>query len=65
VSALHFNENAKRDVRKTKHGVEQYSVSYPKGRKGEPVVKDIKKLSRRLVSNGNKKHWSCGKVPAS
>jgi receptor-type tyrosine-protein phosphatase zeta len=42
VSALHFNENAKRDVRKTKHGVEQYSVSYPKGRKGEPVVKDVK-----------------------
>lgn len=42
VSALHFNENAKRDVKKTKHGVEQYSVSYPKGRKGEPVVKDVK-----------------------
>jgi receptor-type tyrosine-protein phosphatase zeta len=42
VSALHFNENAKREVRKTKHGVEQYSVCYPKGRKGEPVVKDVK-----------------------
>ncbi|XP_052212037.1 uncharacterized protein LOC127831089 [Dreissena polymorpha] len=42
VSALHFNENTNREVRKTRSGLEQFSVYYRRGSKGEPVVKEVK-----------------------
>lgn len=39
---MHFNENSRREQSKTREGVGQYSVSFPKARKGEPVIKEVK-----------------------
>lgn len=42
LAALHFNENVARPQSRTKEGEQQYCVSYPKGRKGEGVAKEVK-----------------------
>jgi hypothetical protein len=42
LAALHFNENSRRSQATTKKGEAMHSVSYPKGRKGDGVVKVIK-----------------------
>ena len=46
IAVLHFNENCDNAVRKIKHGAnsgqEQWQVSYPKHKQGEPVAKQVK-----------------------
>ncbi|XP_062591608.1 uncharacterized protein LOC134253115 isoform X1 [Saccostrea cucullata] len=42
LAALHFNENVSRPQSRTREGEKQYSVSYPKGRHGEGVAKEVK-----------------------
>lgn len=42
LAALHFNENSSRQQSMTKDGNKQYAVSYPKGRGGEGVAKEVK-----------------------
>jgi hypothetical protein len=42
LAALHFNENVTRPQRTTKEGEKQFSVSFPKGRGGEGVAKEVK-----------------------
>ena len=42
ISALHFNENSNRAQAVTEKGDACWGVSYPKSRKGEPVVKAVK-----------------------
>lgn len=39
---MHFNENSSRQQSMTKDGNKQYAVSYPKGRGGEGVAKEVK-----------------------
>ena len=39
LSSLHFNENIKRESRKTKQGDPYVKVSYPKFKLGEEVVR--------------------------
>lgn len=39
---MHFNENSSRQQSMTKDGNKQYAVSYPKGRSGEGVAKEVK-----------------------
>jgi hypothetical protein len=42
LAALHFSENSTRTQAVTLDGTRQYRISYPKGRKGEGVVKEMK-----------------------
>lgn len=42
LAAMHFNENSSRQQSMTKDGNKQYAVSYPKGRGGEGVAKEVK-----------------------
>lgn len=42
LAALHFNENSCRPQATTQQGDSMYSVSFPKGRKGEGVAKEVK-----------------------
>lgn len=42
LAAMHFNENSSRQQSMTKDGNKQYAVSYPKGRSGEGVGKEVK-----------------------
>ena len=42
LAALHFSENSTRTQAVTMDGTRQYRISYPKGRKGEGVVKEMK-----------------------
>ena len=41
-AALHFNENSERQQSTTRQGKKQCGVSYPKGRGGEGVAKEVK-----------------------
>lgn len=41
LSSLHFNENIKRESRKTKQGDPYMKVSYPKFKLGEEVVREV------------------------
>jgi hypothetical protein len=57
LAALHFSENSTRTQAVTMDGTRQYRISYPKGRKGEGVVKEMWERggglllsSRRLAS---------------
>ncbi len=40
---LHFNANSKREQTRDRDGQLQWAISFPKSRKGEPVVKAINK----------------------
>ena len=42
IVALHFNENSSREQAVNKRGEPIYSVSYPKGRKGTGIPKEVK-----------------------
>nr|XP_022300078.1 uncharacterized protein LOC111108462 [Crassostrea virginica] len=42
LAVLHFNENSTRQQAKNQDGEMIYSVSYPKGRNGEGVAKEVK-----------------------
>lgn len=42
LAAIHFNENSTRQQAKNQNGDVIYSVSFPKGRQGEGVVKEVK-----------------------
>lgn len=42
LAALHFNENARRDAAVTKCGDKRYKISFPKFKKGEPSVREVK-----------------------
>lgn len=42
IAALHFNENSCRDQAKNRHGEPIFAVSYPKGRHGSGVPKEVK-----------------------
>lgn len=42
LAALHFNENSTRQQAKNKNSDLIYSVSFPKGRHGEGVAKEVK-----------------------
>ncbi|XP_061183986.1 uncharacterized protein LOC133192121 isoform X2 [Saccostrea echinata] len=42
IAALHFNENSSRDQAVNKSGELIYSVSYPKGRNGAGIPKEVK-----------------------
>ncbi|XP_056015759.1 uncharacterized protein LOC125677033 [Ostrea edulis] len=42
IAALHFNENSCRDQAKTRNGEPVFSVSYPEGRHGSGVPKEVK-----------------------
>uniref|UniRef100_A0A8W8L3T3 Uncharacterized protein n=1 Tax=Magallana gigas TaxID=29159 RepID=A0A8W8L3T3_MAGGI len=42
IAALHFNENSYRDQAVNKNGEPIYSISYPKGRKGAGIPKEVK-----------------------
>jgi len=42
IAALHFNENSSREQAVNKRGEPIYSVSYPKGRKGTGIPKEVK-----------------------
>ena len=38
---MHFNENSKRKLAKTKLGTERFAISFPKYKKGGYVIKKI------------------------
>lgn len=42
IAALHFNKNSYRDQAVNKNGEPIYSISYPKGRKGAGIPKEVK-----------------------
>lgn len=42
IAALHFNVNSYRDQAVNKNGEPIYSISYPKGRKGVGIPKEVK-----------------------
>lgn len=42
LAALHFNENASRQQATNQQGEAIFCVSFPKGRKGEGVAKEVK-----------------------
>lgn len=42
LAVLHFNENSTRRQAKNKNGDLIYSVSFPKGRHGKGVAKEVK-----------------------
>ena len=42
LAAIHFNENAQRPQATTRAGEKQYAMSFPKSRKGEAIVKEVK-----------------------
>jgi len=42
ISALHFNENSNRPQATDQNGESRWAVSYPKARRGEAVVKQVK-----------------------
>ena len=42
ISALHFNENSNRPQATNQNGDSRWAVSYPKARRGEAVVKQVK-----------------------
>lgn len=42
LAALHFNENSSREQAVDKNGTPMYIISYPKGRKGEGIAKEVK-----------------------
>ena len=42
LAALHFNENTKRQQAVNREGQNQYSMSFPKARKMEAVVREVK-----------------------
>eukprot|EP00105_Crassostrea_gigas_P037323 XP_019921471.1 PREDICTED: uncharacterized protein LOC105325318 [Crassostrea gigas] len=42
IAALHFKENSYRDQAVNKNGEPIYSISYPKGRKGAGIPKEVK-----------------------
>lgn len=41
LACLHFNENIKRDPKKTKEGYTYYHVTYPKFKLGDEVVREV------------------------
>ena len=43
LAALHFNENASRGQAVTRQGKEQFSITFPKYKKGEYIVKKVLK----------------------
>eukprot|EP00105_Crassostrea_gigas_P041763 XP_019925911.1 PREDICTED: uncharacterized protein LOC109619685 [Crassostrea gigas] len=54
LAALHFNENSTRQQAKNQNGDLIYSVSFPKGRHGEGVAKEVKvkqTFSRSKLTN--------------
>uniref|UniRef100_X1Z087 39S ribosomal protein L33, mitochondrial n=1 Tax=Capitella teleta TaxID=283909 RepID=X1Z087_CAPTE len=42
LAVMHFNENSNRQSKISRDGKEQYSIHYPKYRKGDPIVRRIK-----------------------
>ncbi|CAG2211670.1 unnamed protein product [Mytilus edulis] len=42
LSVLHFNKNTSRSQATTTEGRPQFSISYPKGRKGDAIAKEVK-----------------------
>ena len=42
MAVLHFNENSGRQQATTKSGQKMHGISYPKGRAGDAVVKEVK-----------------------
>ena len=60
LSALHYNENADRMQAVTIDGRPRYSLQFPKAKKGEPTVREIKtkptygKLNEGFISQGKK-----------
>ncbi|ELT91270.1 hypothetical protein CAPTEDRAFT_202386 [Capitella teleta] len=42
LAVMHFNENSNRQSKISRDGKEQYSIHYPKYRKGDPIVRKIK-----------------------
>ena len=42
LAVLHFNENSNRAQATTRDGEKMHTVSYPKGRQGVGVVKEVK-----------------------
>ena len=41
LASLHFNENLRRDTKKTKEGRAYVNVIYPKFKMGEEVVREV------------------------
>ena len=41
LASLHFNENIKRETKKTNTGNSYYRVTYPKFKFGEEVVREV------------------------
>ena len=41
LEVLHFNENLKREVKKSKEGKVYYKVTYPKFKLGKEVVREV------------------------
>lgn len=41
LASLHFNENLRRDSKKTKEGKTYVNVTYPKFKMGEEVVREV------------------------
>lgn len=50
LAVLHFNENSTRRQAKNKNGDLIYSVSFPKGRHGKGVAKEVKFYVKQTVS---------------
>ena len=45
LAALHFNENVKRKVATTSTGEKRYKMTFPKFKKGEATVREIKQAA--------------------
>ena len=41
LASLHFNENVKRQTKRSDDGEEYYKVTYPKFKLGEEVVREV------------------------
>ncbi|KAK3742608.1 hypothetical protein QZH41_018324 [Actinostola sp. cb2023] len=41
LASVHFNENVKREARKSKDGKTYYKVTWPKFKQGEEVVREV------------------------
>jgi len=58
LASLHFNENIKREARKTKEGNTYYKVTWPKFKQGEEVVREVS-----VPHTYSKLQWMYNKVP--
>lgn len=58
LASLHFNENLKRETKKSKHGKKYYNVVYPKFKHGREVVREVavpptyRKFSGKVLNSG-------------